>query len=290
MRSRSRNHGGAWAALIALLTTLSGCAFDDGQPWGRAVMSLEASFAPAESRLTADGLLRTSNNYLIDVTSLSIYVESMSTTVTQEGAAAAFDPAAPPDGYSLCHGGHCHAADGSLVSYEDIAAEIAGGDSAAPSVSQEADAEVTLTALPTTVAFEDCPQGCRLERGELTRADVLLTEVRFEARIYDSAPTDGKGLPDEGIPVRGVVPLAAKIGAPLTGSVAQGEPVGVRISASLTLAESLFDGVDWTSELGLSGPVSEAIDAGAFPAIAALVAENLATGSTLAVTVERFDP
>jgi len=37
-----------------------------------------------------------------------------------------FDPADPPEGYGLCHNGHCHKDDGTLPTYEQIEAELAG--------------------------------------------------------------------------------------------------------------------------------------------------------------------
>lgn len=280
-----RWHGRTLGLCLGLV---SACAFEPGQPWGRAELHLEASFAPAEGRLTADGLLRTSNNYLIRVDSLSVHVGSISLTINQGGAESTFDPASPPDGYSLCHGGHCHSDDGRLVSYEDIAAEL-GGDDSAVTVSREADADVALAPTPGVVPLGRCADECRLERGDLGRVEVSLSEIRFEARVFDIAPSDGKGLPDEGIPIVGTIPLDARIGAPTSGSVARGEPIGVRVRASLSVAEGLFDGVDWTTELGLVGPVTDPVNAGAFPAVSARIAEN-AAGSVLAVTVERFDP
>lgn len=38
-----------------------------------------------------------------------------------------FDPADPPEGYTLCHGEHCHSTSGALVSYDEIVAELSGG-------------------------------------------------------------------------------------------------------------------------------------------------------------------
>lgn len=286
-----------WGELLALAASVASvglggaCAFEAGQPWGRAEVALTAAFSPGADRLTDDGLLRTSNNYLIDVTSLSVRVGAVTLTMTAAGAeAVSFDPADPPAGFSLCHGGHCHADDGRLVAYADVEAEVAGGGASGASVEVPVGADVALKATPTTVALGPCPDGCRLEPGDLSRLAVSLGELRFEARVFDIAPGDGKGLPDEGVPIRGVVPLTAAPSAALSGAVGDGEPVGVRLAAALAVTDSLFDGVDWTGELGLVGPVTEAIDAGGFPAVAERIAENVAAGSELVVELDRFDP
>ena len=109
----SRSHANQAALLItAALTLISMTAcLDDGLPWGTLEATMEASFAPSEGRLDDDGRLKTSQNYVVALDEVAVAFDAF-TLVLAAGGAAAFDPSNPPEGYSLCHNGHCHADSG----------------------------------------------------------------------------------------------------------------------------------------------------------------------------------
>ena len=111
---------GLWAVLA--LISLGGCT-DPGLPWGVVEATIEAKFDPSEGRLDDEGRLKTSANYALELESVAVTFDALTLTLAGAGAAD-FDPANPPEGYSLCHNGHCHAASGELVDYEDIQAEM----------------------------------------------------------------------------------------------------------------------------------------------------------------------
>ncbi len=122
---------------------LVGCTFDAGLAWAEITDGqLRAAYEPGEARdlgyatLTADG-----EEIVVDSMTLAA-----GTLILQDlSGGGSFDPAYPPEGYSLCHNGHCHAADGSLPSYAEVAAAT-GGATLTDLVSWPIDAELDLLA------------------------------------------------------------------------------------------------------------------------------------------------
>ena len=117
------------AFVALLLPAVVGC-LGDGLPWGQLEASMTATFAPSPDRLDDQGRLKTAANYVVDIEEISLGFDAFSLVLAAQGAAG-FDPANPPEGYSLCHNGHCHSDSGALVDYEDIALEMAGGSGGA---------------------------------------------------------------------------------------------------------------------------------------------------------------
>lgn len=92
-------------ALALLPALLAGCVWGPGEPFVELVqvdLQVEVD-GDADARVTGARLL----------------LQSLQGGVS-------FDPADPPEGYSLCHNGHCHKDDGTLPTYEQIEAELAG--------------------------------------------------------------------------------------------------------------------------------------------------------------------
>jgi hypothetical protein len=105
------------------------------------------------------------------------------------GGGGTFDPANPPPGYSLCHGGHCHSDDGALVSYEDIQAQLDAGGGSSTS---------TLITLPLARGFEliagesfvpECQPDCELPETTVTRLTAGATALRIEGVVRDRRAT-----------------------------------------------------------------------------------------------------
>jgi len=73
-------------------------------------------------------LLPTGDGREVELTSaLLTVVDATLQSLSGGGGGDSFDTSAPPEGFSLCHSGHCHHEDGSLWSYEEIEAWLAGG-------------------------------------------------------------------------------------------------------------------------------------------------------------------
>ncbi|MGM0574920.1 MAG: hypothetical protein ACQEXJ_04195 [Myxococcota bacterium] len=274
-------------ALAALM--VSGCAFADGDPWGALDPSLEAAFAPAPEHLTDEGWLETTGDYAVELEELAVVFGSLSVSLSGE-AAEAFDPADPPPGYSNCHGGHCHADDGRLVPYEQVAVEAgaAGGASRVTAVTIRD--VVPLGPEPSHVGITLCDGHCWLDRGVLTSVEVLALELRFHGRVFDlreGREGETRRLPEEGVAVEAVWPLEVVLRAPLEVPVDGDHPVGVRLDAVVHVPDQLFDGIEWAAVLP-ADPADDPVDPGGAGPLADRIAENLAEHGDLHVEVHRF--
>ncbi len=58
-------------------------------------------------RDVGDGWQRLASDFEVKLDDVSLTLQALALLPGAE-AALAFDPAAPPPGYSLCHNGHCH--------------------------------------------------------------------------------------------------------------------------------------------------------------------------------------
>lgn len=234
-------------AVAALLCCAAGCTLFAGQPWGQADVSLEVTFAPEEARLTPEGWLKTSLDYALDVEELLATVDAVTLSVSEDEVELSFDPASPPPGYSLCHGGHCHADDGSLVDYEDVERSLtnSGGGGGSVLALPVVGGPVALAREPVSVAVEPCEEGCVLERGRLTDVAVAMSALTLRARVYDLRPPEDARLPAGGVSLvtrmEGSLLASTDVDVAVDGS----EPPGLALSALLSVSPGLFDGVDF---------------------------------------------
>src|SRR5688572_4227131 len=127
MTFRSRPHR---LVLLLGIGTLA-CTFEDGHGFSTVDRaSLEARLEPGVARDLGNHTVLTDVGYQVHLDSATLEVDEVALEELVGGGASggtSFDPANPPPGYSLCHGGHCHADDGRLVEYAEIEAELAGG-------------------------------------------------------------------------------------------------------------------------------------------------------------------
>lgn len=255
----------------ALALWAAGCALEDGQPWGRLALEVEAAWEVPAGRLDDAGRLLTPQDYAVRVDALAIELDAASATwAPPGGAASGFDPANPPAGYSLCHNGHCHAADGLLVEYADIAAEQAtGGAGATPVAFAVTGPAVSLTPDGAVVTVGLSGEAVPLERGRLTAAEVRVVALRMRGVAFDRLDR----LPAEGVPFDVEVALDVPVRAPLDAPLDRDAPVGVDLSLRLVVPPSLLDGLDFS----------------ATPDVAAHVAARLAEDLTLNARVARHD-
>jgi hypothetical protein len=232
-------------ALLFGLVGLVGCTFEDGEPWGSADLALTARFEVPESRRTADGALKTANDYAIEDLRLELGLAAFSLAVTEDAdAPAGFDPADPPEGFTLCHNGHCHGPGGKLFSYGEVAAAAGGaGTSGSSGVTADVDAPegVRLETTPTDVPLVGCP--CDLGRGRVTAASLALTGLRVRGTVRDLRPESR--LSGASVSVDLTVPLDLALNAPLSVRVDRGEPVDVAVEAALTVTPHVLDALDF---------------------------------------------
>ena len=161
-----------------------GCVTEPGLPWGRLSAQVALRFAPPPSRLTASGAFKTANDDRLQNLEIHASVAEVVVRTAPEGTDTGdFDPANPPEGYSLCHNGHCHAADGSLPTYEEIAAKLGTAQSTGPTVRwlplKEA-APVRASATGADLPLAPCGAQCDVGLGQATLLEVHLTDVRIK--------------------------------------------------------------------------------------------------------------
>ncbi len=269
---------GALALGLAAATALGGCAFEPGLPWGILELDLNARFDPPPDRLTEEGWLMTSLSYGVAIDSLQVGVEWAAVRVaTGGGGTATFDPADPPEGFTNCHGGHCHAADGSLPTYEQVEA-IVLGSAGVPLAGHQLtgpDEPVALDAEPVELALGPCPEDCQLPRGELVRVEVQVGELELSGHVLDLS--GGGRLPEEGLPLDVLWHLDTTLSEGLDGRLSEAEPPGVRVDVLLDLPAALFDAIDWAE---VTDPA----------ALEATLVENVASHHPLTHDLKRFDP
>ncbi len=246
-------------ALMAV-AALAGCAFDDGNPWSEMSATLSVTFDDA-SRAGDEGEIRTSNDYLVDLERFSFTVSSVQ--LLRYGAAGlTFDPASPPAGYSLCHNGHCHADDGSLVSYEEVVINEAGSSTSAI-VAFAPDLNAELTDSDGAVVELACDgSDCELPRGEIHAVELEVTELEFAATVRDRP--GATATLDEPISVQGFGAPSMTLTALVEWKVDDGWPLRFRAGIELVITAEIFDGIDWTThaEPGFAGYIVDEVQAG----------------------------
>lgn len=209
-----------WVAVLVA----SGCAFEPGQPWGRAALDLEAQFAPPARALDEEGRLLLDDGAL-RLERVVIGIESVELEMSSLEGDVAFDPADPPPGYTLCHNGECHTEGGDIVPYEEVLVPAAGAAGATFVVEEEL---VELGPDPAEVELGECSNECMLDRGRLARLVVRVGELVVEGERFDESGTS------QG-PFEYEAHVDAEVAAPIEGTVDRGAPGGFVIESRMSL-------------------------------------------------------
>lgn len=263
------------SSLLLLVSLLNGCAFGDGRAWGEVQPSLTVRFAPPAERLTAEGWLKTSSSFAIEIHELRVTVDGLTLEMSAgDTNTAVFDPANPPEGFSLCHNGHCHADSGGLVPYEEVVAQTGTAQAGGGTVLKiPTDGSEVAVGPESDIPLEPCPNDCALPRGRVTRAASEIMAIYLVATVHDLLPADQARLPAEGLAVDETLTLGTSLEAVVDLSFGKGKEVGAEIAAGLHLGASLFDGLDWSDEsIEREG----------------IVSENVAEGSALDISINPY--
>jgi len=189
-----------WKIVICSVIAAMGlvnCSFTKGSPWGE----VEGQ-AGAQSIESMDSL---PSEVSLDRAAMNarLFLESVSTSSGESGGS--FDPSNPPEGYTLCHNGHCHSDEGELVSYEDVRAELnaSGGTSTTTLGSWQADIDLKSGEMVTLPAI-GIGQRTSIDRIRVRATNVVLEgsiqtkdgSVPMEAQLgqFDVGVVDGIGL------------------------------------------------------------------------------------------------
>ncbi len=233
--------------LLVLLMAIpvTACAFTDGLPWGEAQPTLTLAWDPPAERLTDEGWLRTTTSFGVEIHTLTLHLNGLRLTMAVGGEGATlFDPSDPPEGYSLCHNGHCHADRGELVPYEDIAADL-GADTGEGLAVVIPVPKPALLSHGADVPLGACPDDCHLPRGRLATASLAVAALEVDLTVHDLLTGDAAQLPPEGMAVSATFPLDVDLTVVIDAPFGKDHPGGVQIDLLFNPGATLFDGIAW---------------------------------------------
>jgi len=268
-------------ALGPLALVLASCTFQPGVAFGTlASATLAAGFEPAASRLDAEGRIKTDGGYRIRVTSLTLVPRQLDFQSTSGKAATggSFDPANPPEGYSNCHGGHCHRDDGALVDYADIEAELSGGTvTTRTALSLPVETPFDLLAGTATASLAASKPGYHLDRGTWNKASLQVASLSASGTVEDPSTFNRLGGQTRSWSFT-LTPAAFTKAIAVTIDRDRAERLDV--AAHLAVTEKLWDAIDFQTLAATAGAI--VLDQHA--ATRAQLTDNL-TQSALSVTV-----
>jgi hypothetical protein len=241
-------------------------------------------------RTNGPGTWKTDNGYVLDLAGAPVTLEVRDVSLQAPGSSsgsATFDPANPPAGYTLCHGGHCHRADGALIDYADVQAELAsGGGAAAPTTLLTlAPVSPVLAVRPgdaASIALGACIPGCELPRGTISRAPLRFVTVKASGQV-SSAPGTA-ALPGGTVAWRFTLADVVLAGPSLSLAIDRGTPPGFTLGGTIAVTDRLFDGLDWARLAASGSPVQLDADAASRETLVANVAKSAWTPTLLPVT------
>lgn len=231
-----------------LLMALAGCAVGPGEPMGTVDPRIEARYITATSREAPGGFQRLASSYELRVTRFELTAPDFLLVGGSAGAASTgFDPANPPPGYTNCHGGHCHADDGSLPTYEEIAARIGGGGATSSTVLTIPAGALNLLS-GTSFAEPACVPDCTLQETTIRSVSVPLTQLALEGVVRDgrSPARISERSFSLLLPLSDLDPIAT-ISSPLELSIDRESEPHVELTLRLSPTAAIFDGVDWAA-------------------------------------------
>ena len=229
-------------------TTLSACTFDDGKGFATLeTASLSARFEPGPARDLGNGAVLSDLGYQVSLTHAALTTEELALNELRGGAGAdvSFDPAHPPPGYSLCHGGHCHAEDGRLVDYAEIEAELAGGAARFYPVARLPAAHAFDVLAGETVALDVVVPSRELPRVRLTQLSLSIARIEIEGSV--TGGPQGGGLGTNTATLLIALPIESSIDEGLSLSIDRDQPGAFTLAAALEIDGTLFDGIDFSA-------------------------------------------
>jgi hypothetical protein len=237
--------------VLVIGSLATGCSYSNGEPYGLLSASLDAGYRVEAGRDAGEGWQKLASEYQVRLTRASLDVDVLELLDAGDAAIVTFDPASPPPGYSLCHDGHCHRDDGSVVDYAEVEADIARAVGA-HTVKVLTAGRVDLSAA-APVAMS-CEGDCVLDRGHLVLVRLVSSGLHLEGEVRD-------GLASPRIAPVGFV---AEVALLPDGGVHEeaidivlddDSPPGVSLALSLPTGASLLDAVPFHATSPDSGVI-----------------------------------
>ena len=261
---------------FVLAVAAEGCALGDGEGFGRLEPGrVEVGLEIGPAREVSYDALVTDLGYQVELSECSLELDrfELQTLLAAGSGNTRFDPANPPAGWTLCHGGHCHAEDGSLESYEEVQAKLAGGTARWEAVAT-AKLDRTFDLLePDVHSLRNYEPQPELPRVVLGRAAVFgkTFRCRGQVRAGDAEP---RALALD-------LSLAAEpMSVPLDESISRDGPETLTPAVRIRVGGSLFDEIDFAAIEGAPIRIDDGSEA------AALTVERLVEATTLTVALK----
>ena len=257
------------------------CTISPGRGFGELQpVSFSAVLEPGPARDLGGGEILTQQGYAVALDSFTVELGSLELLELQGGTGdASFDPANPPPGYGLCHGGHCHADDGSLVSYADVEAELAGGNASfVPIVLLSPPAEVDLLIGSSTTLIPTDPM---LPAASLSLLRLNSEGLSLAGRVRREPADDFSSV------FQIDLPLTSGFTAGLELELTRGEDPVVELGVHLAPDGTLFDELDFEA---LSSQGSWTLDNVEGPGADELLAAVGAVEPTLVIERSSWSP
>lgn len=251
----------SWSGVAALVAC--GCTLSPGDWFATVAPTFESRYVLRADRNVEEGWQKLNTLYEIKMTRATVTIRAVELHALggaeQPGA---FDPSQPPDGYSLCHNGHCHRDDGALVPYEVIAAEISGGDAVQPEIVATLPVGEQDLLAPARRPLS-CDPRCGLPLTHVRRARAAITAVAFEGVVREGrAPARLEGEVvwrwEAATLAEGTAEEPVSLDCPLDLPADGAHPPKVSLDLSLQVGARLFDDIDWSA----LGPDAGVIDFG----------------------------
>jgi len=242
------------ALAVFLLTIMVSCELSPGNPWTVADIQAEVVW-DTDGRPMDDGSLKTAKNYRLDFESMSLSFASVQVETAVNGADTSFDPSDPPEGYSLCHNGHCHNEAGELIDYEAIILMLGSGDATGLVVTRASTTEVSVDVARNrstqTITFGRCDD--RLALCEVGPADIRAVSLTLSKAVLRVRVTHDTHFPAPGVVVDVSVPMDSKLSAVTSVKLGVDAPQKVSLRARLAITPQIWDRLEFKDFLDADG-------------------------------------
>lgn len=230
-------------ALLVPALLLAGCTFQPGTGFSTLDrVAFEASVAPSAARDLGDDTVLTDLGYRVAISEATLSASSLALQELSGGAAGSFDPAEPPPGYTLCHGGHCHAEDGRVVDYADVEAELAGASASfVDRVSVPLDSSYDLTDGGEAFDLTDAASTLELPLGSVDRAVLQSVALSLRADVFHD------DLGDTPLPLQIELEIGT-VSAGISLDIDRDSPALLILDSSWGIRGDSFDGIDFAAE------------------------------------------
>ena len=234
--------------LSLFLLTLGACAWGPGQGFAVVEPTVRVAYEAQPARNADNGYQKLASDYQVRMDSASMRLDDIELLAISSGSGGGFDPANPPAGYTLCHNGHCHRADGALIPYEEVAAGIGGGGGSRTVVTLPMEEPLNLLA-PETRAV-GCEPECALPQTRVSQGRWGIKTLRLEGTVRDGRVppriASERRFVLERMPGENDAPVAVLTGRLELPSDRE-TPPEAKLALRLVLTAQLFDTVDWAT-------------------------------------------